>query len=102
MAAPDNPNLQAPQVPPNEPWPPPPVADFVKRHRAETASRIAGWLLVILAGSLVLHYTSVTILILCKRDDALKVVEDIFHSWLPVLSGLAGAAATYYFTREEK
>lgn len=40
-------------------------------------------------------------LALLKRDDAIKLLEDAFHSWLPVLAGLAGGAATYYFTKEK-
>jgi hypothetical protein len=110
LAAPDNPNpetktgfrLEGP--PPSEELrtgyqPPPNISDFLRKHHAETANKLAVWLLAILGGSVLLHYTCVMILILCKRDDATKVLEDLFHSWLPVLAGLAGSAATYYFTK---
>jgi hypothetical protein len=80
----------------------PNISDFLKQRHAETASKLAAWLLGILGGTVALHYACIMILILCRRDDAIKVLEDLFHTLLPVLSGLAGAAATYYFTRQRK
>jgi hypothetical protein len=69
---------------------------------AKTASKLAGWLVGILTGSIVMHYVCIMILIFLKRDDGVKVLQDALHSWLPVLSGLAGGAATYYFSKEPK
>jgi len=100
----DNP----PQLPPDLPggWPPGPsvssVADAVKKQHADTASKLAGRLIWILAGGIVLHYLCVTVLSWLKHDDAVKVIEDAYHQWLPTVAGLAGGAVTYYFTREGK
>ena len=54
-----------------------------------------------LAVGLVLHYAAVTALELSGKHEAVKSLEAIFNAWLPVLSGLVGAAVTYYFTREK-
>jgi hypothetical protein len=80
----------------------PNVSDLLKQRHAQTASKLAGWLLGMLGGTVALHYICIMVLILLKRDESTKIVEDFYHSWLPVLSGLAGSAATYYFTREGK
>jgi hypothetical protein len=34
--------------------------------------------------------------------DGARILEDSFHAWRPVLSGLAGSAVTCYFTRNAK
>ena len=112
MAAPDNLNPEEalgfrPEGPAPSPdvrtgYRPPDISDTLKQRHAETANKLAAWLIAILGGSLVIHYACIMILILYKRDDAAKLLEDLFHSWLPVLSGLAGAAVTYYFTKSEK
>jgi hypothetical protein len=80
----------------------PNLSDLLKQKHAETASRLAGRLIWILAGTILLHYVSVIVLIYLKRDDAIKELADILHAWLPVLAGLAGGAATYYFTRDKE
>jgi hypothetical protein len=80
----------------------PNVGDLLKQQHAKTAGKLAGWLVGILGGSIILQYACLMFLIMLKRDDGVKVLEDVFHSWLPVLAGLAGGAATYYFTKEGK
>ena len=110
MADLDNPNPEPktglrpegppPQVDLQTGYQPPP--DTLKQLHAQTANKLAFWLLGILGGSIVLQYACVMTLVLYKRDDAIKVLDDLFHAWLPVLSGLAGAAITYYFTRDGK
>jgi hypothetical protein len=114
--APDNPNLDVELVPGEEkpgfrPQEPPPPADLrtgwqppatLEERKAETAKKMAFGLLAILGGSVIVQYVCVMALILTGRDYGAKVLEDLFHSWLPVLSGLAGAAATYYFTKNGK
>ena len=61
-------------------------------------ARILIWMLAV---GLVLHYAAVTALELSGKHEAVKSLEAIFNAWLPVLSGLVGAAVTYYFTREK-
>jgi hypothetical protein len=112
LATPNNPiagdaqtglSLEVPSSPPDlkTGFQPPASADILKQRHAETASRLSKWLLIILAGGIALQYVCVMVLIWFKRDDGAKVVEDLFHSWLPVVSGLAGGAVTYYFTTKD-
>lgn len=75
-------------------------SDILKKAHADTAKTLSFWLLGILAGTVVLHYVCVMTLVLLGKDYELPIVADILHLWLPVLAGLAGSAATYYFTRE--
>lgn len=76
--------------------------ELLKRGHAETAHKLAKYLLLILGGSVLVHYACIMVLIFYKRDDGIKILEEFFHTWLPVLSGLAGSAVTYYFTRDQK
>jgi hypothetical protein len=71
------------------------------KHRAETAKSLATWLVVILGGSLVMHYVVTAILAFGGKEDATKSLNAIFNAWLPAISSLVSAAATYYFTREK-
>jgi hypothetical protein len=83
----------------------PNLSHFLKQRHAETANKLAVALLVILSGTILVHYACVMILIFtgfAGPEDVARIVEDVFHSWLPVLSGLAGAAMTYYFTKDGK
>jgi hypothetical protein len=50
-----------------------------------------------LALGIFLNYVCVMVLILCKREDGLKTVEDVFHAWLPVIAGLLGGAVAFYY-----
>ncbi len=64
---------------------------------------IIAWMLIgILAGGLVFHYVAVIAFEWAGKHDAVKSLEPILNAWLPVVSGLAGAAVTYYFTRERR
>lgn len=72
------------------------------RHKAETAKSLAVWLVCVFAGSLVLHYVAVGILTHYGKEAPLETLSDAFNAWLPVLSSLLSAAATYYFTRERE
>lgn len=69
----------------------------------ETRDRLAMFLVKILAGSIVLHYIVVAVFMYkCSTTDKLsESLSNIFNAWLPVLSGLVGAAVTYYFTRQD-
>ena len=71
------------------------------KHRAETAKSLATWLVLILGVSVVLHYILFVILAFAGKDEAMKGLNGIFNAWLPAISSLVSAAATYYFTREK-
>src|SRR5438067_666744 len=68
-----------------------------KKHRAETARSLAKWLVAILGGSVALHYVLVFILVCAGKEEATKNLSTIFNAWLPAISSLVSAAATYYF-----
>lgn len=71
------------------------------QHRADTARRLAYWLVIILGASIVVHYLSTMMLEIYGKHDAVESLGKIFNTWLPVLSGLVGGATTFYFTREK-
>jgi chromate transport protein ChrA len=72
------------------------------RHRAETAKSLATWLVIILGGSVALHYVLTVILAFGEKEEAIKNLNSIFNAWLPAISSLVSAAATYYFTRDKR
>jgi hypothetical protein len=71
------------------------------KHRAETAKSLAIWLVFILGGSVLLHYVMTVALAFGGKEEAIKNLNTIFNAWLPAISSLVSAAATYYFTREK-
>lgn len=71
------------------------------RHRAETAKSLAKYLVVILGLSVGLHYILIVVLAFGGKEEATKNLNAIFNAWLPAISSLVSAAATYYFTREK-
>lgn len=77
------------------------VNEFVNSAGVEKeryAGNLALWLILTLVATLLVHYTAILVLIsLAKPTEAL---DQIFHAWLPVLSGFVGSAVTYYFTRD--
>jgi hypothetical protein len=72
-----------------------------EKHRADTARRLAYWLVIVLGGSIAIHYATIVALELSGNHNSVESLEKIFNSWLPVISGLVGAATTYYFTRDK-
>lgn len=70
-----------------------------EKHQADTARRLAYWLVVVLGASIAMHYATVLTLELNAHHSAVESLEKIYNSWLPVISGLVGGAATYYFTK---
>lgn len=70
------------------------------KHRAETARMLAVAFAVMLAGTVVIHYTCFMILALYGRDKPMESLGQIFNVWLPALTGIVSASATYYFTKE--
>jgi hypothetical protein len=75
---------------------------FEVRHRAETARWLAISLIVMLGLSFFAHYGVTAYFIAKGKTDAVEGLSRAFNVWLPVISSLAGAAATYYFTREKE
>lgn len=70
------------------------------KHRAVTAQRLAMLFAWILAGSLLVHYACFMVLALTAQKDSLEPLGRIFNVWLPALTGIVSAAATYYFSKE--
>ena len=78
------------------------VAFHERKHHAQTASYI-GYILVGLLGvSFFFHYICKLFLVYNNMPDQAKDFSDDFKTWLPIISGLAGSATTYYFTRQNK
>jgi hypothetical protein len=61
---------------------------------------LAFWLLFAMLASFVMHYTTVLVLELTDRGDAVDSLTQIFHSWLPVVSGFVGTSVAYYFAKQ--
>ena len=75
--------------------------DYEVDYKAATTQKLAFILVAILAGSVVLHYGMVTWLLYNDKTAAIAELHNIFGTWLPVISGLAGSAVTYYFTQDK-
>lgn len=71
-----------------------------RKHRARTASRLAFTFAWIFAGALFVHYITFFALTLLGREAAMGALSDVFNIWMPALTGIVSAAATYYFTKE--
>ena len=74
--------------------------DFkIKKEKASTTRILAYVLVGILALSVVGHYILVAWLVYNGKTDVVTELSSIFGTWLPVISGLAGSAVTYYFAQ---
>jgi hypothetical protein len=71
------------------------------KHRAETSRRLAVMFLWIFAASVGIHYVATAIILEWGKESTAESLSKIFNVWLPVISGLMGSAATYYFTKEK-
>lgn len=69
-----------------------------ERHETETAKVLTFALLALFAGSLLVHYISVTFLMLNAQKEAVDVLTNVFDKWLPVISSFVGGAVTFYLT----
>ncbi len=72
----------------------------IKRHKATTIRWLAYLLIGMLGGSFLIHYGVIIWLAVNNKTSAMEVTERTFNVWLPVISSLAAAAVTYFFTRE--
>jgi hypothetical protein len=81
-----------------------PLEDYPvsETHRAYTARYLAYALVAILGLSIVLQYSLTIVLVFTGRTDATPILDKTFNVLMPLLSGLVGGAATYYFTRDRK
>jgi len=75
--------------------------DPLKKQRAATTRALAYLLVAILFLSVVIHYGMVAWLLSNGKKDVTVELSTIFSTWLPVISGLAGSAVTYYFAQEK-
>lgn len=74
--------------------------DFkIKKEKASTTRILAYILVGILAFSVFGHYGLVAWLVYNGKADAITELSSIFSTWLPVISGLAGSAVTYFFAQ---
>jgi hypothetical protein len=71
-----------------------------EQHRAITSRHLAYLLVSILAGTVLMHYITVLMLILKGEPGAIQSLAQVFNVSLPVIASLASAAVTYYFTRK--
>jgi len=74
---------------------------FNKHHREVTARWLAKALIVMLAASALVHYLTVAVLLYLDKADVADRLGNFFNAWLPVISGLAGSATTYYLAKEK-
>ena len=75
--------------------------DLIKKQKLTTARTLAYMLILILAFSVFSHILLTVWLLPNDKTNVVEAVDRIFHSWLPVISGFAGAAVSYFFTREK-
>lgn len=74
---------------------------IIQKQESDTARRLAFLSLSMLGGYLILYYGATVCIGIWGPDNLLASLKDIFSAALPVLSGLAGSAATYFFTRNK-
>ncbi|MBI4776964.1 MAG: hypothetical protein HY788_22750 [Deltaproteobacteria bacterium] len=71
------------------------------KHRAETSRLLAVMFAWILSLSMLIHYGVTAVVMWYGKESMAETLAKIFNIWLPVISGLMGSAATYYFTKEK-
>jgi len=77
------------------------VAVSAPRDPAVDRAVISKVLIGMMAVGLVMHYVAVVAFEWTGKHESVKSLETVLNAWLPILSGLVGAAVTYYFTREK-
>ena len=69
-------------------------------EKEKATEKLAQYLVVLFGGVIALHYI---VLLFGRLDkDGRAELANVFNTLLPVISGLIGSAATYYFTRDKK
>jgi len=72
-----------------------------EEYHAKATKQLALLLFWALISMFTAHFVSV----LClahNRADSVEEVTRVFSTWVPVIAGLFGAAATFYFTQGRK
>lgn len=64
-----------------------------------TRQKLTYVIIGLLAATFLLHYVSLGWLVDSEKEATVAALQRIFDVWLPVISGLAGSAATYFYTR---
>ena len=72
-----------------------------KAHRDVITARLATILISIMGVSLCAHYIVVAIFSARGNTEVLEALQSVFNAWLPVISGLVGAAVAYYFANSK-
>jgi hypothetical protein len=64
----------------------------------QTASRLAGLLVLILLATLLLHFGAVFYIVYVSDHADVKTdaIDKVFNIWVPIVSGLVGTAVAYY------
>lgn len=76
------------------------IDDRIKKEKADMARRLAYLVIWALLLSILIHYGFVFGLELAGQSTVAEKLDDLFRIWLPVISGFAGSATTYFLTRE--
>lgn len=76
------------------------IDDEIRKKKADTARHLAYLVIWALLLSILVHYGFVFGLELAGQSTVAEKLDDLFRIWLPVISGFAGSATTYFLTRE--
>jgi hypothetical protein len=72
-----------------------------KAHRDVITAGLARTLIIIMGVSLCVHYLAVAFFVTRGNTEAVEAFRGVFNAWLPVISGLVGAAVAYYFANSK-
>ena len=72
-----------------------------EEHRAKTTKQLAFLFFAALFIVFAAHVMCV-FLLAHERPDSVDQITRVFNIWVPVFSGLVGAAATFYFTQTRR
>lgn len=64
-----------------------------------TRQKLTYVIIGLLAATFLLHYVTLAWFIDPEKTARVTALQRVFDVWLPVISGLAGSAATYFYTR---
>lgn len=72
------------------------------QYHLQTVRRVAYSLLALLALTILVHYAVTVYVVIWGEKDNMDRIDQVFNVILPVVSGLAGSAATYFFTEPRR